>query len=413
MATILNNVAVHTGNITQTQKVRDVAPAVAFLAPRHASLLFLGMKPTPAPFNNAFGIVEQGAKSLTLGIRQVTNYEFEWYEDALQSFSTQINNGGGYTDSDTAIVVDDASIFAPGCIVDVPSTGEILQVTAVNTGTNTLTVTRSVGASAAASIADNATVLIVGNAYEETGTSNLDPLRLTVQKTNYIQDSRNSFSTSYQLQHQNMYAIDEQRRYMQKKNLIKHMRHIEASMIFGEKALTTGANGSPLRFTGGILEYQTSNVLAVGGTLTKATWHGWLKDLFTNGIGERVVVCSPTVANAISNFAADDSSAPKSQMWVLNMAREFGINIMSYTTKFGTVHLVIHGMLTGSIYDGYAIGLDLDLLSLVRVRGGFFMNLREDIKKDGSHTFVDEYATYFGLEYKTTETGGLMTGVTG
>lgn len=410
---VVNPALMTTANINTSRIVRDVSPAIGFLAPTRAQLLFLSSKVHPAPLQHVHGYPEAGAHPVQLGVRTTTQWTYEWMEDALKSTTTQINNGGGYVAGDTSIIVDDASIFSVNDLVDVVSTGEILLVTAVNVSTNTLTVTRSWGSTAAASIADNAYVLIVGNAYSEASNYNLAPNRNTTFVSNYIQDTRHSFAGSYHLDRHELYGGN-QRAYMRNKFLADHMQYIEASLLFGEKVAGTDAAGFPKKTCGGLLEFQAgNNVTAIGGTLTKSAWHTALSGLFTNGKPEKVVIASPLVANAISNFAADDSSAPKSQMWIMNNARQFGLNVMTYTTKFGTIHLIMHGMLNGNTYNGYALGLDLDNIQLVKVRGGFFMHLREDIVQDGAHRWVDEYATYFGLEYKNPETGMLLTGITG
>lgn len=408
-----------TGNIESTLKVRDVSPSLAFLAPRYAQILFLSAGITPAsPFQSAHGMPEQGAKSIRMNVRTVTNFKFEWYEKALKSTTTMVNNGGGYASGATSIVVDDASIFAANDLVDVISTGEILQVTAVNTGTNTLTVTRSWGTTAAASIADNAELLIIGNAFEETGAYTLQPHKTEDNKFNYIQDTRHAFAGSFVLERHELYTrAGGQRNYYRSNMLAVHQQYAEAAMIFGEKATGTGTGGSPKTSTGGLIEFLEGgagdNVLAVDGALTKQTFYNWLEGLFTYGKGEKVIIGSPKVMNAISNFAADNSSAPASHFYVMNNAREFGLNIMTIMTKFGVVHLIMHGMMTGTVYGGYALAFEPQNLRLCRVAGGFFMNLREDIVQDGAHRWVDEYATYLGLEVQLAQTGGMLTGVTG
>lgn len=410
---IVNPAAMHTGNINSDRRVVDMSPTIAFLAPRVAQLLLLAARPAPAPLQNAHGIAESGAKNISLGIRTVTNFEYKWLEDALKSTATAVNFAAGYSTSDTSIVVDDASIFAVNDLVDNVDTGEVFVVTSVNTSTNTIGIERSWGATAAAAITDNDDLLIIGNAYSESSGYQLNPVRITATKSNYIQDSRHSFSGSYVLDKSELYGGD-QRAYMRNKFLVEHQRYQEASLLFGEKADGTGADGHPKKSTGGVIEFQAANnVTAIGGTLTKAAWHSFLKDIFTYGSNEKIILASPTVANAISNFAADDSSAPKSQMWVMNNASSFGLNVMSYTTKFGIVHIIMHGMLTGAVYDGYCIALDPANINLCRVRGGFYMNLRENIVMDGAHRWVDEYASYFGMEYRNPETGGMLTGITG
>jgi hypothetical protein len=278
-------------NINTQQIVRDVSPTIAFLAPRIAQLLFLSSRVAPAPFNSAFGVQEQGARSLSLGIRTVTNFTFEWLEDALKATTTQINNGGGYLDSDTSIVVDDSSIFAVNDLIDVVRTGEILMVTANTVATNTLTVSRSWGATAAAALVDNDYLLIIGNAYSEAGSYALNPVKITTNKSNYIQDTRHSFAGTFVLDKHELYGTSGQRPYLRNKFLVEHQKYIEASLLFGEKNAGTGADGSPKKTTGGFIEAQGSNnVVAVGGALTKPTWNAWLKDLFTYGSPEKLVL---------------------------------------------------------------------------------------------------------------------------
>lgn len=411
---VLNAQLMHTSNLNADTIPRDVSSAIGYLAPKISQILFIAAKPQGV-MPNAFGTPEiGGAKGVTLGARVTTNFKYEWMEDSMHALSTAVNNGGGYNSAATSIVVDDASIFTPNDLIDVVSTGEILQVLTVTTGTNTITVTRSIGATAAASIADNAVLLIIGNSYTEAGGYKIGAFKNPVVKYNYIQDTRHHWSTSDLTNHLELYYGD-QRKYMAKKKLEEHTLSIERSVIMGERSSGTGADGSPQFTCGGLLEMQgSSNVLAVGGTLSKSTWNTWLKDLFTyGGSNERLLIGSPTVMAAISNFATDTGAAPKSQMWVMNNAKDFGMNIMSYNTKFGTVHLIMHGLFTGDTYSGYALGIDPMNIQLVRLRGGDFFSHYEDITKIGDHVHVDEYRTYFGLEYKNPETGGLLTGVTG
>lgn len=410
VATLMNS-----GNIQTELKVRDFSPTIATYGPRYCPIMLFAARPIPAPYQEGLGYKEDGVKSMSLDIRTVKNFKYEWAEDTFRSTQTQVNNGGGYNSSDTSIVVDDATLFAVNDIVDAVATGEILLVTAVNTGTNTLTVVRSWGATAAASIADNAYLLIVGNAFPEAGAYQFSPETTESIVYNYLQDSRDGFGGTFVLDRHELYGQDERTK-KRAKHLLNHQRRMEASLIFGERADSTAGSGSeatPRKTTGGLLEFLTSNVTAVGGTLTKTVWNNWLRDLFVNGEPEKVIFCSSLVAGAINNFAADSTAPPASQLWVMQNQKSFGMNINSYVTKWGTVHIVVHGMLSGNLYDGYAIAVEPSRIRLVKAQGGFFMNLREDIIKDGAHRWVDEYASHFGLEVKNPQVMGVLTGVTG
>ncbi|MBA4542895.1 DUF5309 family protein [Thermoactinomyces daqus] len=92
-----------------------------------------------------------------LGFGQpITNVKHEWIEDAMLPDETAINNGEGYLATDTSLVVDDASIFAANDVIKIGE--ELLLVTAVDAGTNTLTVVRGYAGTTAAAIADDAKV---------------------------------------------------------------------------------------------------------------------------------------------------------------------------------------------------------------------------------------------------------------
>jgi len=87
----------------------------------------------------------------------VYNPEFTEYEDQYSGVWARINNGGGYLAGATDLVVDSpgASIFSKYDLIKNTRTGEIMRVTSVNYSTNTLTVSRGAGATAAAAINDD------------------------------------------------------------------------------------------------------------------------------------------------------------------------------------------------------------------------------------------------------------------
>lgn len=99
------------------------------------------------------------------------NPKYSWLEDDLGGRWDAINNGAGYADSATDMVVDNIDLFAVNQIVKVPRTGECLRVTVVTTGTSTITVTRAFGTTSAAALVDNDPLVILGNVNEEGATA--------------------------------------------------------------------------------------------------------------------------------------------------------------------------------------------------------------------------------------------------
>lgn len=410
MPTFIDGAANMLANINSDERKVDMAPAIAMKAPRVSPLLLLSQRPTIP-----YGINEKGAKTVKFNTRTVINYEYKWLEDETRTRSSQIN-GAAFDSSTIVITVDDASIFQVGDLVDVVATGEILRVNATDTTAETISVTRSWGATAAGALADNGVLLVVGNVNAENARAREASDVITTTKTNYIQTTRHPFAGSHAMERSELYGGN-QRSYKRKKFFLEHLLDIESSILFSEGNAGSEYNGTGIEYsTKGLLELLTENVTAAGGTLSKATWLTWLKSLFKYGSDEKFVFASPTVANAVTGFAGNDTSAPKSSIYVQNLATTFGVNIFTYVTKFGTVHIVMHGLLSdiySSVYDGYAIAIDPQHLQMVHVRGGDKFQMYTDIQENDRAGWKDEYRTDFGIQYDIISTGGVLTGVTG
>src|SRR5689334_6192534 len=112
----------------------------------------------------------------------------EWLEDSLLPNTDQINDST-YVNAttDTSFVVDHADRFRVGDQIKVSTSGEIMLVTAINTGTNTLTVVRGYGGSTAEALADNLPIVILGNASLEGDDAQAARFTARSRKTNYTQ----------------------------------------------------------------------------------------------------------------------------------------------------------------------------------------------------------------------------------
>src|SRR3989338_5375364 len=138
----------NTLTIEQSQRIPDVDDKIFLLEP--------GESPLTA-FLTQIGKIGDGGgkfKGMALQKRVVYNPEFTEYEDQYSGVWARINNGGGYIAGATDIVVDSpgASIFSKFDLIKNTRTGEIMRVTTINYSTNTLTVSRGAGATAAAAI---------------------------------------------------------------------------------------------------------------------------------------------------------------------------------------------------------------------------------------------------------------------
>jgi Family of unknown function (DUF5309) len=112
----------------------------------------------------------------------------EWLEDALLPNTDRVNDAT-YANAltDTTFVVENGSRFRVGDQIRLEGKAEIMLVTAVNSGTNTLTVTRGYGGSTAEALADDLVVHILGNAALEGDDASSARFTARSRKTNYTQ----------------------------------------------------------------------------------------------------------------------------------------------------------------------------------------------------------------------------------
>jgi len=217
-------------------------------------------------------------------------YKIEWIEDELNANADQLAAAIA-DDSATSITVDDGSKFQPGHIILIES--EYLWVSAVNTTTNVLTVTRGFSGTAA-SHADNTAVYIRGMARLEGDDADYIGRRETTQPYNYtsifqqgLSMSRTKMQTDSHGQPMGawQYQVD--------KAVPELMRMLEFQLFHGARKADT-----PVRSMGGLPTFVTQTQ-AAGGAITKATIDAAMQKCFEGGSNPSVFVCNHEVAGDI------------------------------------------------------------------------------------------------------------------
>lgn len=313
-----------------------------------------------------------------------------------------INNGAGYADSATDMVVDNISYFAVGDIVKVPRTGECLRVTVVTTGTSTITVTRAYGETSAAALVDNDVLVIIGNANAEGATS---PTLKSIKESalyNYTQIFRTTLGAT-ETEKASEYYGGNDLSYTRAKKGKEHRIDIERAMLFGElKEDTTGTQ--PVRTTRGLLKFITTNVTSDVGTLTKKAFDEFCATAFQYGSDEKICFASGILLSAISTIAG--------QVLQTRIGEEtFGLSIKEYISPFGKLNLVYHKGLE-SLYNGMGIVVDLPNI-MYRPLKGRDTKLKTNIQANDADEQKDEYITEAGLQVELEKTHAVISGVTG
>lgn len=353
-------------------------------------------------------LLEPDAAPLTVLLKNINsqkaiNPKFEWLEAELGARWDAVNNGAGYDNAATDIVVDNDAYFSVGDIVKVPRTGECLIVTAITAATHTLTVIRGYGETAAAAIVDNDPLQIIGNANQEGAGKRAYKSTSETSVYNYTQIFKTTVSITGTLDASQLYG-GKDRNWQRKIKGIEHLVDIERAFLFGErKEDTTGTH--PKRTTRGLLKFLTQNIVDAGGVMTEWEFETFCQGIFRYGSKKKLLLASPTVVSVINTFA-------KNKLNMVPRDKTYGISIMQYLSAHGTLLIAKHNLLEGAVYGGYGIAIDPEYVTY-RFLDGRDTKLRTDIHANDTDGFEDEYLTEAGLECKQPKAHGILKGVTG
>lgn len=371
-----------TKNINQAQREFDVAKQIALLQPDRAPLTSLLRR---------------------LQSKVAINPIFNWFEDDLQGRWDAINAGAGYEDSATEVIVDTGTLFSAGDVVKIVRTGEIIRVTSV--ATNTLTIVRGYGTTAAAAIVNDDTLVILGNAIKEGG----DPVTASGTVVGTVFNYTQIFKTSVQVtktQEASTLVTGSDRAYQRRKKAIEHAVDQERAFWFGEKS--EHVSGSDIiRTTGGVMSFLTagaSNVLDVSGAsnvMSEDTFEQYLESLFRYGSASKLAFCSARFITLINSYGRD-------KVQLNQGAKKYGLNIYTYQSAHGELNMVKQQLFEGG-YSKLAVILDMENLKY-RPMNGRDTKMNADIQPKGADYFLDEYLTEAGLELQLPKTHGVILG---
>ena len=315
--------------------------------------------------------------------------------------------------STTSITVTTGTLFRAGDLVLIPTSlaggkPEVVYVSSVST--NTLTVIRDwvnnnggTGGTAAVST-DN--VLIMSNANEEASGTRAVLTTTEAQITNYCQIIKTPFAVGGTLDATTTYGPPDLT-YQRQKAATDHAFDQERAFLFGTKRTTTGAStGRPIRATGGMIYWLSTNSVNAGGTLTHSTMESLAQKCFRYGSGTKVLLVGRTVATQLDNIA-------EGRLMTVPEADTYGVKMSRYVTAHGEFLVKIHDMLINN-YAGYGLVVDMS-----KVQKRFTVNhegkrdslLRTNIQTPDEDVEKDEYLSEIGLHIHQEKAHGLLYGV--
>lgn len=325
--------------------------------------------------------------------------EFKNFRDELPNRTVTVD--GAFLAGDTAILIDnddDEAFLVPGTILKNLTTGEVMRLTSHSAGTNTMTISRSVGATAAAAIADNEELILIGYADQEGGTSPEAVSFDAVINSNFTQIFKTAIQLTGTLQNTFLRTGSKEQE-MLTKALKLHMGDIERAFFFGEKAEVNGSTASPTRYTGGLLE-QIPNVTDAAtdpfgsgaNVITETDFDQLLiENIFAFGSSEKVVFAGPRIISNLNAIA-------KARWQPQAVSGSYGVSMTRYSTYAGDLMVHMHPMFRQvAALSEYAVVLDMPYLKY-----RYLQNRDTALQRDIQNNDVDgkkhQYMSECGLE---------------
>lgn len=344
--------------------------------------------------------------------RAATREKVNWLEEQYVNNVFTVGTGGAA--GATSIVLSptsDAASVKPGDILRDMTTGEAILVTAVVVGTGTLTIVRSVGSVAAATITAAEKLLFIGSSFEQ-GASLPDPkYSQRVLGFNYTQIFRTSWTFAGTTTAIELYGGREPAKEAARK-AVEHKRELEQNGFFGARDFYTTGTG-PQGSAGGLIEFITSNKQDVNGELTSDFLDLFLATVLAKGSSDKVIFCGTVAAYYISRFHRSGQGA----FWKPSRENVHGVKVDGFLSGvFGYEIPVVVKKEWANLpsgdngYNGDLFVVDMSNVEKrpLRDRSTALLNNRQN---PGDDRVASEYLTEQTWVVAQEKTHGLLTGI--
>jgi hypothetical protein len=277
------------------------------------------------------------------------------------------------------------SYVPPNYLIEVTRTGEQMVTTTGGSATTIEVTARSWGSTAAAALADNDEIMILGPAYAEGASLQSAVSTTEVQYTNSIQTVRHNWHIGGLLmeisKNGGTYG-GEDPAIQRRKTLAVHRRDLNTLLLNAEGA----TSGGQATMTGLIpfIEANASGNVNSATTLTEPVFEAHNQTWFDAGeSSDRVLLCSQQVHGIINQF-------PSTVQRTKSGDTKYGLRISDYVSAHGDIRLVRERQLRGDKYKKAAVGFDPNRVKLKVVRDTRMIKDRQGVSEDG---YMEEVLT--------------------
>jgi hypothetical protein len=265
-----------------------------------------------------------------IGKAPVDNTVFYWMEEDVPLPRGVLNEALDTSETDVTVVAGDAVKFAVGDAIRIDD--EIFKVTAVDTSTEVLTVTRGALGSTAANHTSGAEIIGLGTVLPEgdIGTANFQGRD---KYSNYTQIFSKKLTVSRTEQSIPKYGVPNELN-KQMRNAMLHCNvGIEQAALYGIKYEDTATR---VRSTGGLNSYITSNVDSSSSWITVGAIEALQQTAYDNGGMFDFITARPAAFRALNNTIGNE----RVQTVTVEDARRGRRRAQTVMTEFGEVTLV-------------------------------------------------------------------------
>ena len=336
--------------------------------------------------------------------------EFSWWEEELNII--RVFSATGLSATSTTLTISSGGLsLVKGDVLLVEKTetatydNEHVMVSSVTSDT-VIELVRGVAGTTAAITGINVYLTHIGSAYGE-GTNSPD---VTSRNPTKLSNFCQIFKTAYEetaTTNETRARTGPAKKNDKIRRSFDHSRSLETRWMFGVPYETTGANGKPLRFTGGLRHFITSNVKIYTTTPTEDVFLDDIYKVFDYDAGnagsERLVFAGNGALNALNKMARLSSST---RVNFNGSIKAYGMELQRWILPQGTLYVRTHPLMNQ--HARYTNSMFIIDPSGIRYRPLRDTRPMENIQANDADTEKGQWLTEAGLEVNHEKTMGYL-----
>ena len=343
--------------------------------------------------------------------QNVDDPEFSWWEEELKALRLTTDATGGAAASTTLGVLSGGYDCVAGDLFLVEKAdsttfdNEIVEVSSIASDTSVV-FRRGQCGTVAANTGASASLTKIGNRFEEGGRSPNVSTRNPVKLFNYAQICKTAYGVTETTKKTyartgKALAVDKKRK------SFDHAVGIELALLFGRRSEVVGPNGKPLRTTGGLRQFLTSNTKVWATTPTMSTFVDAITPMFdysaTDAGNERVGYMGNGFLNSLQKLLIGQSQVRINYDKTTSV---YGMKFLELVLPQGTVYFKSHPLLnTHPRYTNSAFFIDPTNLKWRPLRD---TAPQDNIQENDEDLEKGQWLTEAGLEVNHERTMGYL-----